>query len=314
MNQPLSQSQVDEEIKDLLKKLQAYGYQTIRPLVAHTEYNKSLSSKLVKAVILDTETTGTDYQQDQIIELGMVAFNYCPETGQIGRVYEAFDELEDPGRPIPVESTKIHHITDEMVSGKRIQDSRVEAFISDVSLIIAHNANFDRKFVESRFPIFSKKAWACTFQQIPWADEGLSSAKLEFLAYKSGFHYEGHRADIDCYALLEVLHSAILESGTNPLQLLLQNADKKAFNVSALNSPFDSKDKLKARRYRWNAEKKLWIGTVLQADLEAEKEWLSLNVYNNRPFSLEIEQIDAFNRFSNRTGLVETIQCSISIA
>lgn len=173
----------------------------------------------------------------------MVAFDYCPETGQIGQVYGTFDELEDPGRPIPTESTKIHHITDEMVSGKRIKDSEVEMFISDVSLIIAHNANFDRKFVESRFPIFAKKAWACTFQQIPWADEGLSSAKLEFLAFKSGLHYEGHWADVDCYALLEVLHLAPLESGANPLQLLLQNARTKAFNVTALNSPFDSKDK-----------------------------------------------------------------------
>lgn len=310
MNQSLNHPPADEnEINDLLSKLQAYGYLFTRPLVARTQYNKLLPSKMVKALILDTETTGTDYLQDQIIEMGMVAFDYCPETGQIGQVYGAFDELEDPGRAIPAESAKVHHITDEMVSGKKIQDSEVEAFISDASLIIAHNANFDRKFVESRFPIFAKKAWACTFQQIPWAEEGLSSAKLEFLAFKSGFHYEGHRADVDCYALLEVLHSAPLESGANPLQLLLQNARTKSLNITALNSPFDSKDKLKARRYRWNADKKLWTGTVLQADLEIEKEWLGLNVYNNRPFSLEIEQIDAFNRFSNRTGIIEIIKC-----
>lgn len=88
---------------------------------------------------------------------------------------------------------------------KRINDAEVESLLADVSLVIAHNAGFDRVFVESRFPIFATKAWACSFKQIPWSEEGISSGKLEFLAYNCGFHFTGHRASTDCHALLEVL-------------------------------------------------------------------------------------------------------------
>ena len=155
--------------------------------------------------ILDTETTGTNFGRDKIIELGMVLVEVCPETGQAYRIVTVFDELEDPGMPIPEESTRIHHISNEMVSGKRINDAEVEALIAGVSLVVAHNAGFDRLFVEERFPIFATKAWACSFIQIPWSEEGIGSAKLEFLAYRCGFHFTGHRATTDCHALLEVL-------------------------------------------------------------------------------------------------------------
>ena len=94
--------------------------------------------------------------------------------------------LEDPGMPIPAESTKIHGITDDMVIGKKIIDADIETLLADVSLVIAHNATFDRGIVEARLPIFQEKAWGCSFAQIPWKNEGISSAALEFIAYRLG--------------------------------------------------------------------------------------------------------------------------------
>jgi len=300
----------EAEINLMLEKLQASGYRFTRPLAQRAFYIETPpSTKSIKAVILDTETTGTNFLEDKIIELGMVAFDYCPDSGNIGQVLGTFNQLDDPGIAIPPESTKIHHITDEMVSGKKINENEVEAFLDDVALIIAHNANFDRRFVETRFPIFSTKAWACSWAQIPWGDEGLGSGKLEFLAYKSGFHYEGHRASIDCLALLEVLHSAAFESGRKPLQLLLQRARANEIKVTALKSPFDTKEQLKARRYQWNSEMKSWAITVLQAELLNEIEWLKKNIYNNNSFSIKTEKINAYNRFSTRLGEIELMAC-----
>jgi DNA polymerase-3 subunit epsilon len=302
--------QYSPESRAALELLTSKGFRFTRPLVERDVYNEKLpSTNPLIAIVLDTETTGTDRVQDQIIELGMVAFEYCPETGLIGRVIGTFNQLEDPGRPIPPESTKIHHITDEMVKGHRIDDEEVESFIENASLIIAHNAKFDRGFVEQRFSCFVQKPLACSFAQIPWSEEGMGSSKLEFLAYRSGFHYEGHRASTDCHALLEVLHLAKLESGDNPLRLMLENARINEFQLSAINSPFDSKDSLKARRYRWNADRKVWGASISKSNLEAEISWLREHVYNERPFKIQLEKIDSYNRFSNRAGAIEIIEC-----
>ena len=304
----LPQNKADVEI--LLESLKDLGYRFTRPLEERATYlAEPTNIKMMRAVILDTETTGIDYMQDKIIELGMVIFDYCPRTGIIGDVHGTFNQLEDPGFPIPPESTKVHHITDDMVEDKYINDDEVEAFIDSASIIIAHNAKFDRRFVESRFPIFKSKPWACSFAQIDWAEEGLGSSKLEFLAYRSGFHYDGHRASVDCHALLEVLHCAPTESGILPMKQMLDNARLKEYKVSALQAPFESKDLLKSRGYRWNAERKVWHTVIQESLFESEAEWLKTEVYNNKKCKIEREKVDAFNRFSDRIGTLEMIEC-----
>lgn len=298
-----------EELYLISEWLERANYRLIRPLQIRDRFsNDQPPEKLITVAILDTETTGTNSNQDKIIELGMVLVEVCPQTGLAYRVVRVFNELEDPGIPIPEESTRIHHISDEMVAGKRINDSEVEALISGVSLVVAHNASFDRVFVEDRFPIFTTKAWACSFRQIPWSEEGISSGKLEFLAYNCGFHYTGHRASTDCHALLEVLQNPLPTSGVLAMQTLLQNARLTEIKVSALSSPFESKDTLKDRNYRWNAEKKVWAKSIPQKLLDDEAEWLSKSVYSGKSFRLELEKVTAMNRYSNRPGQTEVVK------
>lgn len=303
-------SQPPENIKleEAIELLKTNGYRVTHPFEPRTTYSDSPPpDKLLKAAVLDTETTGLNPATDKIIELGIVVFEYCPETGQAYRVLETFNELEDPGMPIPPESTKVNSITDAMVLGKRIDDAAVQALMSDVSIVIAHKAIFDRGFVEARLPLFAKKAWACSLTQVPWKSEGMGSAGLEFLAYRHGFHFGGHRASVDCHATLEVLQRDLPESGVKAMKALLANARINELKVSALNSPFDSKDKLKARSYRWEPERKTWSVLLPQANLPQEVEWLRENIYQSRPFKLELEKIDALHRFSSRRGTTETV-------
>ncbi|OIQ89737.1 DNA polymerase III PolC-type [mine drainage metagenome] len=298
------------DLDEVLSWLKAKEYRVTRPLVPRPSFSAAPPpAKLLKAAILDTETTGIDQANDSIIELGIVIVEYCPETGQAYRVLEIFDELEDPGMPIPPESTEIHGITDEMVRGKRIDDARIEALMSDVSLVIAHNARFDRGFVETRWPLFRNKSWACSYAQIPWKSEGMGSASLEFLAYRFGFYFAGHRASVDCQALLEVLQSELPDSGVKVMKVLLGTARIPEIKVWALNAPFDNKDRLKERGYRWDGERKLWNGSVPHADLSQEVDWLRGQVYANRSFKLELEKMDAYNRFTSRRGASEIVDC-----
>jgi len=303
-----SMSTTNPDLNKAIELLSNSGYRVTRPFEPPTSYSDERpTGKLVKAAVLDTETTGLNATSDKIIELGIVVFEYSPETGQAYRVLEVFNELEDPGMPIPPESTKVHNITDTMVAGKRIDDVAVKALMKDVSIVIAHNANFDRGFIESRFPFFADKSWACSLAQVPWKSEGFGSAGLEFLAYRFGFHFGGHRASVDCQALLEVLQSELPVSGGKVMKALLANARANEIKVWALNAPFDQKDKLKGRGYRWEAERKTWTGLVTQPNLAEEVEWLRENVYLGKPFKLEQEKIGALNRFTARRGTTEVV-------
>ena len=77
--------------------------------------------------------------------------------------------------------------------------------------------------------------------------------------------------------------------------------------IWALNAPFENKDKLKEKGYQWNGDRKLWSGFVTKADLELEVDWLRNEVFEKRKFKLELEKIDAFNRFSSRRGATEVV-------
>ena len=93
-------------------------YKIIRRIAPRNSFAESDGRTLSKGVVVDTETTGTDYDKEAIIELGMVLFEFDPETGVVYNVLGTIDQLEDPGFPIPPEATAVHGITDEMVSGK----------------------------------------------------------------------------------------------------------------------------------------------------------------------------------------------------
>jgi DNA polymerase-3 subunit epsilon len=94
-------------------------------------------------VLLDTETTGLDARRNEIIELGMVKFDYLP-NGRIAGVRDTFSAFNEPSEPVPPEVTALTGITAEMVAGHRIDEAVVTAFVHDASIIIAHNSGFDR--------------------------------------------------------------------------------------------------------------------------------------------------------------------------
>jgi DNA polymerase-3 subunit epsilon len=274
-----------------------------------------------RAAVIDTETTGTDPAVDKVIELAVVAFEYCHATGTVGRVLGSYDGLEDPGLPIPPSSTAIHGITDAMVAGKKIDDAAVAQLLDGVGIVIAHNAAFDRKFLEPRLPVFASLPWACSWREIPWSEAGIESSKLEYIAYRSGFFYEGHRAEIDCLALLEVLRRPFVRVSSptavadatqreaTALKLLLDSARAPSFRLWAVGSPFESKDMLRKRGYWWDAAKRCWYRELgAREELEAELAWLRESVFGGKTMTLDLDEFDAKSRYSARDGKKEKVR------
>jgi len=293
-----------KEMDELAARLEAHpDFRVVRRLDTSRSRGPLVSSRIRRAAVIDTETTGTDPSRDKVIELAIVLFEYCADTGDVGGVLEVYDALEDPGFPIPPESTAIHGITDEMVAGRRIDDARVEALLKQAGLVIAHNARFDRSFLESRLPVFAGLPWACSWQEVPWSEAGIESSKLEYLAYRYGFFYEGHRAEIDCLALLEVLGGPFGETGGTALKSLLESARRPSYRLCANNSPFESKDVLRLRGYRWVPDKRTWCGDFTsREEVDTELAWLKGAVYGGKSVALDLEEFDAKTRYSEREG------------
>lgn len=232
----------------------------------------------------------------------MVPFTYGLD-GQVYAVGEPFQHLREPTKPIPPEITAITGIDDAMVAGHRIDPDEVSRFAAPASLVVAHNAAFDRKFLERFCETFNTKPWACSMNQIDWSSEGYEGTKFAYLAMASGFFYKGHRATNDCLAAIELLARTLPESAQTGLALLLDQARRPSFRIWAENSSFDLKDVLKARGYRWNGEgttsPRAWYIDVDEAARDAEITFLKTEIYRGE-MDLLVSTIDAYDRFSDR--------------
>lgn len=288
--------------------LEATGeYKVLRRLSPMRQYHPPDGTPILTALAVDVETTGFDALRDAIIQFGGMPFEYAPQSGRIYAVGEPVIFFEDPGRPIPAEITALTGITDADVCGQRIDDQAVGALLASASLVIAHNASFDRPFLERRLPACRDKSWACSIEDVPWKQlAGYSSRSLEFLLYKhGGVFYDAHTADSDCRALIHALATP-LPGGELPLRLLLAASTQRMAHFWAVGAPYEAKELLKGRRYRWNngedGRPKAWHKELGEGECETEQEWLAKNVYGGKQGAWKIEWLDARNRFRERRG------------
>lgn len=277
-------------------------YRVLRRLVPPLNFPGTAQGQTLRVLLLDTETTGLQAGRDQVIELALLAFDLDLATGQPVGQMQVYDGLEDPGVPLSAEVQQLTGITDEMLKGQRLDEARIAQMLTGAQLVIAHNAGFDRPFVEARLPAFAELDWACSFADIDWKRQGRESAKLSALAAQVGWFYDAHRAEMDCHALLAVLRPP-LPSGPNGLLQLVQAAQQPSFRLQATGAPFEAKDQLKARNYRWDGTGRVWY-TQLKDEpaLQAECQWLKSHVYEGRPARVQVERLRAAQRYSGRAG------------
>jgi len=294
-------------VEAMAQALQAHpDFRVQRRLVPQLLFTGPEPARKLRVVILDTETTGLDADQDRIIELALLAVDVDADTGLPHGPVEVYDELQDPGMAIPAIAREITGITDDMVRGKRLDEARIADVMAGADLVIAHNAGFDRPFVESRLPAFRSLAWACSIDDVDWKAEGRSSAKLEYLALDNGWFYDAHRAEMDCHALLAILASPLKPGAQSAMKKLLSRVNEPRFKVQATGAPFESKDLLKNRGYRWDANRKVWHTQLPnEAALDAECDWLHSRVYGGRSARIAVERLDARVRYSRRGGSAE---------
>ena len=268
------------------------------------QYTAAVPQNAHLGVYVDIETTGLNYRTDEIIEVALVPFYFSTE-GELFASGQPLNMLQEPKAGlIPPEIMRITGISIDDVRGHVINWALVRDTIAPAVLIIAHNAAFDRPFLEMAEPMFATKAWACSIHDVDWPTEGFESTKLEYLAYKHGFFYDRHRAMSDCYAGLHLLHHQLTGSSVSALKKLLESARQVTCRIWAENAPFSQKDLLKGRGYKWNdgtdARPRAWYTDVPEAQYESELLWLRSDVYQYPDANPLVTRYNAFDRYSAR--------------
>lgn len=294
--------ETSEELETYAAALDASGqYRVLRRFSCPGSYCRDEESDLRRGVYLDVETTGTDSRVDQVIELAMVPFEYSAD-GRVFNVRESYVGLQDPGRPLTPFIAGLTGLSDEQLRDRRLDPDEVASFLAEVSLVVAHNADFDRPFFEKTFPQLEPLPWACSVREVPWGKLGVAGRKLEYIAYRSGVFFDGHRAEVDCQVGVHVLAYDWLGDGSTALSELLESSKRVDARLWAMGSPFETKDLLKARGYRWDAGRKVWYRDLQAELLDAERLWLAGKVYaaelgRRGKVRLQVSYVSARERF-----------------
>ena len=293
----------DRALEALADRLEASeNYRVLRRLRPSVLSHKPEGRGLRTGLFVDLETTGLDPRQDEIIEIGMVPFIYRIDGLLLGTL-PAFSRLREPSIPVPAFVQDLTGLTPERLAGQAVSPDEVAAFAPDASLVIAHNAAFDRPFLERFCPAFVNKPWACSMEDVPWDQAGFEGRKLGHLGLQAGFFFDGHRAVDDCHAAIALLGHTGFPENRSALSLLLERARTVWTRLWAEYAPFELKDTLKARGYRWNdgsdGRPKAWFIDRPPEEVEEEVRFLRSDIYQ-RDVDITVRPVEAADRFTSR--------------
>jgi len=116
------------------------------PAAPYTGVDATTRVEDVCFALFDTETTGVDPFIDRLVELAVVRI-------RAGDVIDSRTWLINPERFIPEEARAVHGITPEMVADKPLFGDVCMEFLAfvDGCVLMAHNASFDVRFLQSEF-------------------------------------------------------------------------------------------------------------------------------------------------------------------
>ena len=193
----------------------------------------------MRKLILDTETTGLDFEQDRIIEIACIELVHDAATGQ------KFHNYYSPGDIIISEhAEQIHGLSNSLLRKYEKFEDKIDEFINFVgeSQLIIHNAQFDLSMINNALKRqgktqISKDQTICTLEMAKKKFPG-SKNNLNALCRRFDISLESrvkHGALTDCELLLDV-YIELLGGKQEKLSLTVKaNAGNSSENSQILN-------------------------------------------------------------------------------
>ena len=235
----------------------------------------------MREICFDTETTGLKTEEgDRVIEIG------CVEIIDGKQTENYFHEYLNPEREISDESVRITGITAEFLADKpvfrEIADKFLE-YIGNDSILVAHNANFDMKFMNNEYAIIGMP---------PIKNEVIDSlaiAKKRFPGQKNNLDALCKRFNVD--ASKRTLHGALLDAQLlAEVYLELCGGSQKSFDTETVEKrkaymeidkfldTIKNNKKLESRNFELTEE-----------ELQKHKEFIEEKIKNNLWYKINEE-------------------------
>lgn len=182
--------------------------------------------------VVDLETTGFEAPehapcevawvdlQHEGIDLSGAPINWRVDAGSMTEL------LCDPARPIPPETSAVHHILDEDVKGLRFWPEAIDTCIGEgifaADVFAAHNAKFERQWLTDERT--GGKPWVCTYKGAlrVWPEApGHSNQALRYWLKPEGLDrsvaHAAHRAGPDAYVTAFLLRELLKRASLHDL-------------------------------------------------------------------------------------------------
>ena len=267
------------------------------------------AAELRRGLYVDCETTGFSPEHDAVIELALLPFTYTL-AGTVVEVLhdEAQAHRNDPGRPLPAEITHLTGLTDDDVRGERIDVEAASALIERSGLIVAHNARFDRRSSSGCSRPRARGPGRARARRFRGPRRGSRARRCTVCSAPTGSSPgTGTSALADCEAGAWLLAQRLPVSGEPVLAAMRRRALTPTVRLWAIRSPFESKEALRARGYRWMPEmrdgiERSWWTDVEPDEAESELAWLREAVYGGTwgylpPGGIPQRCVTAFDRW-----------------
>ena len=220
-------------------------------------------------LIVDTETTGLDPKQHQLIEVAGVLFDTA--IGAVVECRSALVEADDnpavhinqippmllsKGWALP-RNEAVQCIVELYELAKQVEPT-------DTHYIVAHNAAFDRKWL----PELAEAPWLCTLKDVDWGRLPGGRGPLASLALAYGVGVvRAHRALEDCLTLAAIFERIYELEGGGLDRWITEAISPKVELIAKVS--YDDRQLAKDAGFTWDGTRKVWCRDVRAVAVES---------------------------------------------
>lgn len=217
-------------------------------------------------LIIDTETTGLNPNDDRVIELGAILYSVSYQTviHQISILFSAPDNPAEKINRIP--SSVLPTIEPNL---QKWMLWTFEQMVKHASYAVAHNAEFDRQWFNGQhLPQLMKEdkpiQWLCTMDDFTWPQQNRPGESLVTLALAHGIGVSSaHRALTDCQLIAALFDR--MEKDRLPEIIAAAARPKFLFKADVI---YDDRQLAKDAGFKWNPDRKMWTRKMVEEDTQ----------------------------------------------